>query len=56
MMTKIKRLTDAYKFLGFCPEEGIQGVFGDSHAVVIRLHRQKKDGMRNLSVTTQIIL
>ena len=42
MMTKIKRLSDAYRFLGFCPDEGIQGIFGDSHAVVIRLHRRKK--------------
>lgn len=42
MMTKIKRLIDAYKFLDFCPDDGIQGIFGDSHAVVIRLHRRKK--------------
>lgn len=41
-MRKNKRLSDAYRFKGFTPEEGVRGVFGDPRAVVIRLKRKGK--------------
>ena len=46
---KRKRLLDAYRFAGFCPLEGVRGVFGDSKARVITLvRRSKKRSARNV--------
>ena len=39
---KSKRLLDAYRFPGFRPLPGLCGVFGDSHARVVRLVRRSK--------------
>jgi hypothetical protein len=41
-MNKRKRLSSAYQFPGFIPEENIRGVFGDPQAMVIRLKRIEK--------------
>ena len=39
---KSKRLLDAYRFAGFRPVATLRGVFGDSHARVVRLVRRSK--------------
>src|SRR5260370_38974317 len=41
-MAKFKQLYDLYRFPGFVPQPGIQGVFGDPRAVVITLRRRRK--------------
>jgi hypothetical protein len=41
-MARFKQLYDLYRFPGFVPLPGIQGVFGDPQAVVITLHRRRK--------------
>ena len=41
MHTK-KRLVDAYRFSGFTPDPVVHGVFGDRHALVIKLKRREK--------------
>lgn len=41
-MRKHKRLTDAYRFLGWTPFETVKGVFGDPRAVVVQLKRRQK--------------
>lgn len=47
-MKKAKRLTDAYRFPGFKPQQIIVGVFGDPRARVIKLNRvEKKHIVRN---------
>lgn len=38
-----KRLTDAYRFLGFIPSQTVKGIFGDPKAKVIHLHRRQKN-------------
>jgi hypothetical protein len=37
-----RRLTDTYTFPGFRPQQTIHGLFGDSHARLIRLTRRGK--------------
>lgn len=41
-MKKAKRLTDAYRFPGFIPQQIVVGVFGDPKARVIKLNRIEK--------------
>jgi hypothetical protein len=41
-MIKPKRLTDAYRFPGFRPEQKVVGIFGDPKARVLRLKRTEK--------------
>jgi len=41
-MRKYKRLSDSYRFPGFKPLEEIDGIFGDSKAIIIRLKRVEK--------------
>jgi hypothetical protein len=41
MHTK-KRLVDAYRFGGFTLDPVVHGVFGDPHALVIKLKRRQK--------------
>lgn len=41
-MSKKRSLLDEYQFPGFRPKAGIQGVFGDPKARVIRLKRMQK--------------
>jgi hypothetical protein len=41
-MGKKRQLLDEYRFAGFRPEAGIQGVFGDHRARIIRLKRTQK--------------
>jgi hypothetical protein len=41
-MHKKKRLTDAYKFMGFIPSKTVTGFFGDPKARIIQLHRRQK--------------
>jgi hypothetical protein len=41
-MAKFKLLHDLYRFPGFVPLPSVQGVFGDSLAVVISLQRRRK--------------
>ncbi len=41
-MGKNRSLLDEYQFPGFRPKAGIQGVFGDPKARVIRLERTQK--------------
>src|SRR3989338_9222550 len=45
-MRKKRRLLDEYQFPGFRPKAGIQGIFGDPKARVIRLKRTQKNSMR----------
>lgn len=40
--TKSKQLRDSYRFPGFYPSLTVSGLFGDSHARVIRLTRRSK--------------
>ena len=42
-MATFKQLRDLYRFPGFVPQAGIQGVFGDPSAVVITLQRRRKN-------------
>lgn len=39
---KKKRLSDAYTFPGYVPQEKVIGIFGDSRARVVRLERTGK--------------
>lgn len=39
---KKKRLSDAYTFPGYVPQEKVLGIFGDSRARVVRLERTGK--------------
>lgn len=39
---KSRRLRDAYRFPGFVPLAGVQGVFGDPKAVIVKLNRRRK--------------
>lgn len=41
-MGKRRSLLDEYRFPGFRPRAGIQGIFGDPKARVIRLERRQK--------------
>ena len=41
-MAKIKRVRDIYRFPGFVPFSSLRGVFGDRHAIVMRLRRRQK--------------
>jgi len=41
-MRKKRRLTDAYHFPPFTPQEAISGIFGDPKARVIRFTRRQK--------------
>ena len=41
-MRKKRRLTDAYHFPPFTPEQRVSGLFGDSRARVIRFTRRQK--------------
>lgn len=41
-MKKDKRLLDIYTFPGFLPSETVKGLFGDSYARIIELHREGK--------------
>lgn len=41
-MGKRRSLLDEYQFPGFRPKAGIQGIFGDPKARVIRLERTQK--------------
>lgn len=41
-MKKSKRLSDAYKFVGFVPLSKIRGIFGEPLARVITLQRRGK--------------
>ena len=48
-MHKHKRLTDAYRFPGFSPQQPVVGIFGDPKARVIHLKRlEKKLDARNV--------
>jgi hypothetical protein len=46
--TKIKRLSDSYRFPGFRPSVMVTGVFGDPHARTIRQHRRSKKARAGL--------
>jgi len=39
---KNRRLSDAYRYPGFTPQERVTGVFGDSKARIVRLERTGK--------------
>ena len=41
-MVKRRRLSDAYRFPGFQPQQQVVGIFGDPKARVIRLKRIEK--------------
>jgi hypothetical protein len=44
-MSKVRQrreLRDAYRFPGFKPSAGVNGVFGDRMAIVIKLTRRRK--------------
>jgi hypothetical protein len=41
-MKNTKRLTDAYRFPGFKPQQMVLGIFGDQKARIIRLKRLEK--------------
>jgi len=45
-MQKKRRLLDEYRFPGFGPKAAIKGIFGEPDARVIKLDRQKKNGLR----------
>jgi hypothetical protein len=56
-MAKFKQLHDLYRFSGFVPHPKVQGVFGDSRAVLITLQRRRKkrcaaSAVRNTASTT----
>lgn len=56
-MTEQRRLTDAYRFRGFKPQQKVVGVFGDPKARVIRLKRtQKKLHARRAVNLHQVIM
>lgn len=56
-MNKHRRLTDAYRFPGFKPQQEVVGVFGDPIARVIRLKRiQKKQCARVVVSLQQVIM
>ena len=49
-MIKQKRLSDAYRFPGFRPDQKVIGIFGDPKARVIRLKRiEKKHVVRTVA-------
>jgi hypothetical protein len=49
-MIKQKRLSDAYRFPGFQPEQKVVGIFGDPKARVIGLKRiEKKHVVRTVA-------
>ncbi len=41
-MRKLRRLDDAYRFIGFRPESTVRGIFGDPKARIVRLLRRGK--------------
>jgi hypothetical protein len=41
-MRKKRCLKDEYRFPGFYPKSGVQGIFGDPKARVIQLNRRQK--------------
>jgi hypothetical protein len=41
-MRKIMRLPDTYRFPGFRPAALVRGIFGDSKARIVTLHRRRK--------------
>jgi hypothetical protein len=54
-MRKTKRLTDAYRFPGFIPQQMVAGIFGDPRARVIKLNRIEKkrvvrDAVKNIEI------
>jgi len=56
-MKKAKRLTDAYRFHGFKPQQIIVGVFGDPRARVIKLNRiEKKHVVRNAERSIMVFM
>jgi hypothetical protein len=56
-MKKAKRLTDAYRFPGFKPQQIIVGVFGDPRARVIKLNRvEKKHIVRNAERSIMVFM
>jgi len=56
-MKKAKRLTDAYRFPGFRPQQIIVGVFGDPRARVIKLNRvEKKHVVRNAERSIMVFM
>jgi hypothetical protein len=56
-MKKAKRLTDAYRFPGFKPQQIIVGVFGDPRARVIKLNWvEKKHVVRNAERSIMVFM
>jgi hypothetical protein len=56
-MNKHRRLTDAYRFTGYTPQQEVIGVFGDPIARVIRLKRiQKKQCARVVASLQEVIM
>ncbi len=49
-MQKKRRLTDAYHFPPFTPEQRVSGIFGDPRARVIRFTRRQKKQSADLAV------
>jgi hypothetical protein len=49
LMSKHKRLTDAYRFHGFTPFQTVKGLFGDPKArVIVMKRRQKKQFVQSV--------
>jgi len=56
-MRKTRRLTDAYRFVGFIPQQVVVGVFGDPKARVIKLNRvEKKHVVRNAERSIMVFM
>jgi len=49
-MRKKRRLTDAYLFPPFAPQQRVSGIFGDPKARVIRFTRRQKKQFAELAV------
>ena len=56
-MIKKKRLSDAYSFPGFQPQQQVVGIFGDPKARVIRLKRiEKKPVVQTVAGSTEAFM
>ena len=56
-MRKTRRLTDAYRFVGFTPQQMVVGIFGDPKARVIKLNRvEKKHVVRNAERSIMVFM
>lgn len=56
-MRRTRRLTDAYRFVGFTPQQMVVGIFGDPKARIIKLNRiEKKHVARNAERSIMVFM